>query len=292
MQGLLIVNGYLKSEKFEDLYSLFLSAAEKRGVSLIKKSTVDLLTPLGDYVFAGKNGVLKPDFAIFWDKDVTFARRLQNCGVRCFNSSNAVELCDNKILTYSALSGTVKIPKTLVAPKTFEGVGYSQDFLQKAADIIGFPMVVKQAYGSFGKQVYLVRNFESLKKTVNEIGWRDFLIQEFIQSSVGRDMRVNVCGVEVCASMLRFNDSDFRSNISNGGSMKKFDISNEWSAAAIKACEVLGLDFAGVDVMFGADGEPVVCEVNSNPHFRSTLECTGVDMSERIIDLIISKLKK
>jgi ribosomal protein S6--L-glutamate ligase/gamma-F420-2:alpha-L-glutamate ligase len=60
--------------------------------------------------------------------------------------------------------------------------------------------------------------------------------------------------------------------------------------AAIDAAMAIGLDFAGVDVLFGKDG-PIVCEVNSNPHFKSSLECTGVDMSEKIIEYITEKMK-
>ena len=48
-------------------------------------------------------------------------------------------------------------------------------------------------------------------------------------------------------------------------------------------------DFAGVDVLYGKNG-PIVCEVNSNPHFKSSLECTGVDMSELIMDHILEKM--
>ncbi|MBR7089182.1 MAG: hypothetical protein IKI46_01640 [Lachnospiraceae bacterium] len=47
----------------------------------------------------------------------------------------------------------------------------------------------------------------------------------------------------------------------------------------------MGLDFAGVDVLFGKDG-PIICEVNSNPHFKTTLECTGINMAEHIISHI------
>ena len=71
--------------------------------------------------------------------------------------------------------------------------------------------------------------------------------------------------------------------------MKKTDITPEIESVAVKAAEIIGLDFAGVDVLFGSDG-PVVCEVNSNPHFKSSLECTGVDMSEKIFDYILEKL--
>ena len=68
--------------------------------------------------------------------------------------------------------------------------------------------------------------------------------------------------------------------------MRKTDITPDIENAAIKAAEAIGLDFAGVDILFGNDG-PIVCEVNSNPHFKSSLECTGIDMSEEIMDYIM-----
>ena len=91
--------------------------------------------------------------------------------------------------------------------------------------------------------------------------------------------------------MLRYNPSDFRSNITNGGSMKRYEVDEEQEAIAIKASEALGLDFSGVDVLFGEKG-PLVCEVNSNPHFKSSLDCTGINMAEHIIEHIIFELKK
>ena len=115
-------------------------------------------------------------------------------------------------------------------------------------------------------------------------------MQEFIKESCGRDVRVNVVGGKVVSAMERYNENDFRSNITNGGSMRRVSLSEEMANAAIKATEAIGLDFAGVDVLFGKDG-PIVCEVNSNPHFKSSLECTGVDMSELIMDYVVECLK-
>ena len=115
-------------------------------------------------------------------------------------------------------------------------------------------------------------------------------MQELIRESIGRDVRVNVVGDKVVSAMERYNENDFRSNISNGGSMKKIVLTPEIEVIAIKAAEIIGLDFAGVDVLFGNDG-PIVCEVNSNPHFKSSLECTGVDMSEKIMDYIAEKMR-
>ena len=72
--------------------------------------------------------------------------------------------------------------------------------------------------------------------------------------------------------------------------MRKIDITPEIEIAAITASKVIGLDFAGVDVLFGKNG-PIVCEVNSNPHFKSSLECTGVDMSEEIMSYIAEQMR-
>ena len=59
---------------------------------------------------------------------------------------------------------------------------------------------------------------------------------------------------------------------------------------AEEASRRLGLDFAGIDILFGKDG-PLLCEVNSNAHFKSTYDCTGVDLASLIAEHIISKLR-
>lgn len=285
--GWLIVNEFLHGVKYEEMYSMLKSAGAKRGVLLQMKTNAELMREVG-----GRFLEPLPDFAIFWDKDVYLCRELERAGVRTFNSARAIEICDNKILTAEALyAANIKTPKTIVAPKTFENVGHnSTDFLKRAAKCLGLPMVIKEAYGSFGKQVYLAKNFGEVLEIVERIGHKDFLMQQFIKTSKGRDVRVNVVGSKVVATMLRENKTDFRSNVSGGGVPRKTSVPREWEEAAIKACEAIGLDFAGVDILFGDNDEPILCEVNSNPHFKSTLSSTGVDMSEKILDYIIQKL--
>ena len=93
--------------------------------------------------------------------------------------------------------------------------------------------------------------------------------------------------------MLRYSvNGDFRSNITNGGHMKPFEPNDRQKSVAVSACRALGLDFAGVDILFGKDDEPIVCEVNSNPHFKSSLDCTGVDMSPLILSHIKERVQK
>ena len=285
MRAWLVINSFMDNQKFKNLYELLSLAFKKHNVSLEIKTASDISLEVGAKI---EN---KPDFAIFWDKDIYLAERLEKMNVRLFNSARSVLLCDNKILMYQELADKgVRIPRTFIAPKTFEGLNYSKrDFLNNVIDEIGFPMIVKEAYGSFGEQVYLANDKESLNKIVDSIGYKDFLLQEFIASSKGRDIRINVVGDKAIVSMLRENKNDFRSNISSGGTGTKFDPKPEYLDLAVKASKALGLDFAGVDVLFGKDG-PIICEVNSNPQFASTLKATGINLADYIAEYILKSL--
>jgi len=277
MRGWLVFNGFLQSEKFDELYAYLGRAAKGEGIELHGKRSTELFgVQITDFD--------RPDFVLFWDKDYVLAKHLEGAGLRLFNNAEGMRLCDDKSLTYLALEGRVRMPKTLIAPKTFEGVGYTdRAFLSLAAEELSFPMVVKECFGSFGRQVYLVHSLAELNTLVDGMGGKPFLMQEYIASSAGRDVRLNVVGGEVVSAMYRENPNDFRSNVTGGGTGKAYTPTAAQAELAVKACECLGLDFAGVDVMFGKGGEPILCEVNSNPHFKSTYDCTGKDMSVSIL---------
>ncbi|HWT75620.1 MAG TPA: RimK family alpha-L-glutamate ligase, partial [Mobilitalea sp.] len=60
---------------------------------------------------------------------------------------------------------------------------------------------------------------------------------------------------------------------------------------ALRSCEIIGLDFAGVDLLLGENDEPIVCEVNSNAHFKNIYDCTGVNAADEIITYIKNQLQ-
>ena len=91
--------------------------------------------------------------------------------------------------------------------------------------------------------------------------------------------------------MLRYNNSDFRSNITNGGKMEIYFPDRSYLFAAVAAARAVGADFAGVDVLFGKEG-PVICEVNASPHFKSTLEATGVNLAKELSSYVLSEIQK
>lgn len=285
MKGWLIVNSFMDNQKFVNLYKLLSDAFNKHDVSLETKRAEDISLEVGKVIND------KPDFAIFWDKDIYLAERLEENGIKLFNSARSILLCDNKVLMYQELAkNNIRIPRTFIAPKTFEGLNYkNRTFLDEVIKEVGLPIVIKEAYGSFGEQVYLANNKEEANTLIDQIGYKDFLMQEFITSSKGRDIRINVVGNRAIASMLRENKEDFRSNISSGGNGLAYEPKLEYIDLAVKAAKALGLDFAGVDVMFGEDG-PIICEINSNPQFASTLKATGINLADSIVEYILRQV--
>ncbi|MGI6738795.1 MAG: ATP-grasp domain-containing protein [Christensenellales bacterium] len=85
---------------------------------------------------------------------------------------------------------------------------------------------------------------------------KPLLFQRFIKESAGRDLRVYVVGWErFVAAMERQNMfGDFRSNHKGESKSLNYDITSEQEKIAIKACDVLGVDFAGVDILFSSQG--------------------------------------
>ena len=287
--GLLVVNAFLRTTKFDELYHILLSSARECGMELSVHTNAELAPIVESQVFVPE----RYDFVLFWDKDVALATQLTRRGLPVFNSADSILRCDDKSLTYLALKQAgLPMPRTLLAPKTFPAVGYpSLDFVDATAEQLGFPIVLKECFGSFGQQVYLCETLDALRQKVQSLAGTPLLFQALVRESIGRDVRINVVGERVVASILRQSlNGDFRSNLTLGGAMKTYTPTSEEAELALRAVRELGLTFAGVDVLFGADG-PLICEVNSNAHFKTTLQCTGVNMATEIMREIGSRLE-
>ena len=287
-KGLMVVNAFLRTTKFDDLYHILLDAAQQCGMALDVATNAEI----GWAACTGEFDPSPYDFVLFWDKDVQLAMQMESMGMRLFNSAQSILWCDDKALTWLHLKDAgIPMPRTILAPKTFINIGYPDlSFVDDAANALGFPIVLKECFGSFGQQVYLLNDPESLRQKVQELAGAPLLFQELIKESYGHDTRINVVGGRVVASMLRRStDGDFRSNLTLGGTMENYTPTPEEADLAIRAVKLLGLDFAGVDILFGKDG-PILCEVNSNAHFKTTLECTGVNMALEIMRYIAGKL--
>lgn len=274
MKGYLVVNEFLSNSKFNEIYDWLYKAFNNVGYNIDVYTNAELMN---------LELIEKPDFILFWDKDIILAKQLEDMGIRLFNSSASIAVCDNKALTYIKLKDKIKMPKTIVAPMTYRNIGYiNTGFIDRLN--IRYPMVIKECCGSFGKQVYLAHNRDEAANIVKN-SKEQLIFQEFISESMGRDIRINMVGDKAVASMIRYNDNDFRANITNGGKMIAYNPTKEEIKMAQEVCRFLNLDFGGIDILFGDDG-PLLCEVNSNAHFKNIYDCTGVNVADYIVEYI------
>ena len=224
---------------------------------------------------------------VYFDKDIVTGLRLETMGIRLYNNIGSIELCDDKRRTNELLRREGLIPDTIPAPLFFyEPEGFKQDFLAKVESKLGFPMVAKRAFGSLGEQVKLLKSPDELAACYEEWKGLPHLYQKFVASSAGKDVRIYVVGGEVVGCMERSNPNDFRSNIGSGGHGKQIIPPEGFEKTAIDVCALLGLDFGGVDLLYGPDGRPLVCEVNSNALFNELNQVCGVCVEKHIAELV------
>jgi gamma-F420-2:alpha-L-glutamate ligase len=296
LNGWIVYNGHVTSSKFMDLFINLQELCSVKGLNtkLIKHHELIPVIDKGKPILKGVYSDEKPDFIIYWDKDTALARHLEIMGFKVYNSANAIKNCDNKSLTYQILSEyEIPMPKTINAPLVYPSCKITDyTFYDVVEQELGYPFVLKESYGSFGMQVYLIQNRDEFLQKVEELQYAPHLYQEFIESSKGRDIRLYVVGDRVVASMLRSSDTDFRANAELGGNAVAYEPTEAQKQLALRCAKILGVDFAGIDLLFGENGEAIVCEVNSNAHMKAIMKCTGINVAELIIDYIKVDLLK
>ncbi|QQE78247.1 RimK family alpha-L-glutamate ligase [Alicyclobacillus sp. SO9] len=286
LSGWIIYNGNL-GDKFLTHAEIFHESAKKHGIhtKIVPNNSLFSMVSGGTTQLLGMEDERLPDFVLFWDKDLYLARHLEKLGVRLFNPAQVIETCDNKGLTYQWLSDCgIAMPKTVLSPRIFDWTGVKeQAYYSYVAEELGFPMVMKESYGSFGSQVYLIQNEEEMLGKVKELGSIPFVFQEFVRSSKGTDLRLQVVGDEVVGAMRRVSDTDFRANMGKGAHAFPHSPTTEQKELAVRCAKELGADFAGVDLLFGPEGEPILCEVNSNAHIINLRTYTGVNAADYML---------
>lgn len=234
----------------------------------------------------------KCDFIIYLDKDIYLARLLEKANYRLFNKADFIKLCDDKVLTFIACSNMgIKMPKTFAGPLMYrEPREENFKFLKTIEKELGYPMVVKRVYGSLGEGVYLVNSFKELKKLYAEIYRNPILFQEYVPSSKGKSLRIMVIDQKVIGGFIRFNHVDFRSNFGETADGRTLENPEKYYAFAQDIADKLKIEYAGIDLLVGENDQPILCEINSNAFFEEFEKVTGINVAEKVVDLIKKKM--
>ena len=287
MNILLIHNASLNFEKIKEQNQLLFNAAKDLKIELEIKRNIDIrywYDTDGSHV---EN--LDCDAILFYDKDILLAQLLEEKGYKIFNSAECIKNCDSKILTYKILANNhLPIPKTFTFPLLFyPNQENNLIFIKKIENELGYPFIAKKWFGSEGQQVFLIKNRQEFVDLLGREK-QELLFQEYLSECCGSDIRINIIGGKVVASMHRFSNNDFRANLSNGGSAEKYEPTEIEKEIAIKASKALGCDFCGVDILQTKNG-PIICEVNSNAHLKNIYNITGINVAGEILNYIKGK---
>ena len=208
-----------------------------------------------------------------------FARRAMQEGMPVIDDPISMIRCTNKVYLNELLSGN-GVP----APPTVMIAGVSD--LQRAADELGFPMVLKIPDSSFSRGVRKVESFIELTTLATEwLKETDLLIaQSFMPTSF--DWRVGVLGGKplfVCQYLMAKRHWQIVKHKANGeaqeGGFKTMSIGEAPPAVidiGLRAASLIGNGLYGVDIKETAGGFYVV-EVNDNPNIEHGVE----DASEK-----------
>ena len=213
-------------------------------------------------------------------------RHLERLGVQPLNSSESIEIVKDKLWSIQVLAASqLPIAKTILVKQPFDA--------ELAKTYLGFPLVVKALSGSHGRGVFLCEDeqrLDDIMGLVASTGNVNLILQEYIETSRGRDLRVITVGGRAIGAMLRQStDGSFKANISRGGFGEPFPLTPEIEWLATEAARVVGLDIAGIDLLFDGDHFRI-CEANSSPGFEGFEPATGINVARQILEFAAVRL--
>lgn len=215
-------------------------------------------------------------------------RHLERLGVFVLNSSQSIETAKDKLATLQTLAANnIPSPKTMLAKFPLNIDMIEREFR--------YPLIIKTVSGSHGKGVFLCENRAQLEDfadfmEISKDPKVNLIIQEFVSSSKGKDIRVFVVGGRAIGAVLRkAKEGRFKANFSAGGEVARFNLNPSIEWLAVESAKLLGLDVTGVDILFDGDSY-MVCEVNSSPGFEGFEKATGINVPKEVFDYVRVRL--
>lgn len=215
------------------------------------------------------------------------ARQFESMGILAVNSAQSIAQARDKLHSLQLMvSNKINIPKT--------GFANSPTDTEDLIDLVGgAPAVVKLLEGTQGRGVVLAETNKAAESVINAMKTlkANLLVQEFIKEAQGSDLRCFVINGKVVASIQRqAAPGEFRANLHLGAKPSVAKIDSEEKSMAVKAAKLLGLNFAGVDII-RSDRGPLLLEVNSSPGLEGVEDATGKDIAGMMISTIEKKLR-
>jgi len=272
---------------------------------LVRWEEKDLIRAVGELGY--EPVLLRVTREVFWldredgyDLDLAFQRCvsfyraiastiiLEEKGVPVVNSSRVLMGCEDKLYTTARLARRgIPVPRTAIA--------FSREACIEAAEKLGYPLVVKPIYGSWGRMIARALDRESLeeilefRENMQSPHFKVHYLQEYVEKP-GRDIRACYIWGDVPAAIYRVSDR-WKTNTALGGRAVPADLEEEQLELVRRAGDEIGGGVLGVDLI-ERGSESLVLEINGIPQYKNVARVTGVDLSRMIVEKTVEQFKR
>ena len=235
----------------------------------------------------------RPQVDVIVERSINHSRALhalrlyESLGIPCVNRYQVSLTCGDKILTAVALKeADVAQPDLRVT--------FTESSALQAIEEMGYPVVLKPAVGSWGRLLSKINDRDAAetvlehKTVLGSYHHSIFFIQKYIAKK-GRDIRAFVVGDQCIAAIYRSSDH-WITNTARGATASNCPVSNELAEISLAAAEAVGGGVVAID-LFESDQGLLVNEVNYTMEFRNSIDTTGVNIPDKVIDYVLSQAR-
>ena len=223
--------------------------------------------------------VYKVDVAGAFNVVKAFRKNLKPTSSLVFVSSTPGLVGDVYGLPYAAAKGAivalVKSLAKILAPVRVNAVAFG-------------PIETRWTQWIAAEEVEEFKSRTLLRRMLVNIN-KPMYVQKFLEKGDG-DYRVVVVGKRAIGAEYR-RAAGWKSNVAQGARPEPAYLTQELEELAVKAVEVLGLDFGGVDIAETKDGYYIL-EVNPTMSWQGFKAAVGINPAEHIVDLLLEKIKR
>jgi [lysine-biosynthesis-protein LysW]--L-2-aminoadipate ligase len=232
----------------------------------------------------------RPDVDVVVERSINHSRALhalrlyQSLGIPCINTYEVSQTCGDKILTAVAL-------KDNDIPQPDLRIAFTEGSALSAIEEMGYPVVLKPAVGSWGRLLSKINDRDAAetvlehKTVLGSYHHSIFFAQKYVEKK-GRDIRAFVVGDECIAAIYRSSDH-WITNTARGATASNCPLTADLADLCIRAAKAVGGGVLAID-LFESDEGLLVNEVNYTMEFRNSIDTTGVNIPDKVIDYVIS----
>jgi ribosomal protein S6--L-glutamate ligase len=209
-------------------------------------------------------------------------RHFESIGTYSLNSSAAITGSRDKFFSLQLLlQNGLDIPVSGIANSHID----TEDLIEL---VNGAPMVIKPVSRTQGRGMVLAETRKASESAISAFKSisSNLLVQEYIKEAEGTDLRLFVVDGKVITALQRKAvRASSKTDTLRGSTSSLTKVSAAERKLAVKACKVLGLKVAGVDIIRSERG-PLLLSVKSSPGLEQIEETTGKDLAGAMISAL------